>query len=42
MFGEVVAGCLACREGAMAREEVALLLSGWLLRCVLEWNGGVI
>ena len=31
MFGKVVAG-------GRAREGVALLLSGWLLMCVVEWK----
>ena len=33
MFGEVVG-----MERGRAREWVALLLSGWLLRCVVEWK----
>ena len=36
MFGEVV-GSVSGVEGGRAREGVVLLLSGWLLRCVVEW-----
>ena len=35
MFGEVV-GRVSGVEGGRAREWVALLLSGWLMRCVVE------
>ena len=35
MFGKVVARVWA---GGRAREGVALLLSGWLQRCVIEWK----
>ena len=35
--GEVV-GKVSGVQGGRAREGVALLLSRWLLRCVLEWK----
>ena len=35
--GEVV-GRVSVVAGGRAREGVALLLSGWLMRCVVEWN----
>ena len=35
IFGEVVASHMA---GGRAREGVVLLLSGWLMRCVVEWK----
>ena len=38
MFGEVV-GRVSGVAGGRAREKVALLLSEWLLRCVVEWKG---
>ena len=37
MFGEVV-GRVSGVAGGRAREGVALLLSGWLMRCVVEWK----
>ena len=37
MFGEVV-GRVSGVAGGRAREEVALLLSVWLMRCVVEWK----
>ena len=37
MFGEVV-GRVSGMAGGMAREGVALLLRGWLMRCVVEWK----
>ena len=37
MFGEVV-GRVSGMAGGRAREEVALLLSGWLMMCVVEWK----
>ena len=37
MFGEVV-GRVSGMAGGRAREGVALLLSGRLMRCVVEWN----
>ena len=37
MFGEVV-GRVSGMQGGRAMEGVALLLSGWLLRCVLKWK----
>ena len=35
--GEVV-GRVSGVEGGRTREGVALLLSGWLMRCVVEWK----
>ena len=37
MFGEVVGRVSGVAEGR-ARQGVALLLSEWLLRCVVEWK----
>ena len=37
MFGEVV-GRVSGVAGGRARKGVALLLSGWLPRCVVEWK----
>ena len=37
MIGEVV-GRVSGMAGGRAREGVALLLSEWLLRCVVEWK----
>ena len=37
MFGEVV-GRVSGGAGGRARERVALLLSGRLMRCVVEWK----
>ena len=37
MFGEVV-GRVSGVVGGRAREGVALLLSGWSMRCVVEWK----
>ena len=37
MFGEVV-GRVSGVAGGRARKWMALLLSGWLIRCVVEWN----
>ena len=37
MFGEVV-GRVSGVAGVRAREGVALLLSDWLLKCVVEWK----
>ena len=37
MFGEVV-GRVSGVAGGWAREGVALLLSGRLMRCVVEWK----
>ena len=37
IFGEVV-GRVFGVAGGMAREGVAMLLSGWLMRCVVEWK----
>ena len=37
IFGEVV-GRVSGMAGGKAREGVALLLSGRLMRCVVEWN----
>ena len=37
LFGEVVGRMLGV-AGGRAREGVALLLSEWLLRCVVEWK----
>ena len=37
MSGEVV-GRVSGEAGGRAKEGVALLLSGWLLRCVVEWK----
>ena len=36
-FGEVV-GRVRGMEGGRVRDGVALLLSGWLPRCVVEWK----
>ena len=37
MFGEVM-GRVSIIAGGRAREGVALLLSGWLMRCEVEWK----
>ena len=37
MFGEVV-GRVSGVEGGRTRKGVALLLSEWLMRCVMEWK----
>ena len=37
MFGEVV-GRVSGVAGRRVREGVAMLLSRWLLKCVVEWN----
>ena len=37
MFGEVV-GWVSGVAGGRAKEGVALLLSGWLMTCVVEWK----
>ena len=37
MFGEVV-GRVSGVAGGRAREAVPLLLSGWLMRCAVEWK----
>ena len=37
MFSEVV-GWVSGMAGGKVREGVALLLSGWLMRCVVEWK----
>ena len=37
MFGEVVFRVYGV-EGGRAREGVGLLVSGWLLSCVVEWK----
>ena len=37
LFGDVV-GKVSGTDGGRAREGVAILLSGWLLRCVVEWK----
>ena len=37
MFGEVV-GRVSGMAGGRAREGVAVLLSVWLMRCVVEWK----
>ena len=37
MFGEVI-GWVSGMEGGRARERVELLLSEYLLRCVVEWK----
>ena len=37
MFGEVV-GRVSGMAGDREREGVALLLSRWLMRCVVEWK----
>ena len=36
--GEVIFGELVGRVSGVAREGVALLLSEWLMRCVVEWK----
>ena len=40
--GEVMFGEVVCRvsgvAGGRAREGVGLLLSGWLMRCVIQWK----
>ena len=38
IFGEVVGRVSGGVEGGRAREGVGLLLSDWLLRCVVEWK----
>ena len=37
MFGEVV-GRVSGVAGGRAKEGVAVLLSGWLMRCAVEWK----
>ena len=37
MYGEAV-GRMSGVAGGRARKGVALLLSGWLMRCVVEWK----
>ena len=37
IFGKVV-GRVSGVAGGRAREGVALVLSGWLMRCVVEWK----
>ena len=32
------AGCRAWREGGRARKGVVILLTVWMLRCVIEWK----